>query len=199
MATASGCLVTTAPERQPKENKEIHLSEKTGPVQAKTRDDAPEISRSVGQSDGIVVLWPRIAPRTEDPAVVELTRLVQARLRAIALDTYGEKVEVRPMPERVCPRQGCTAPTLSAIVTVQGEACAVVATLSSPGQSPTRLVPWAGGAEVKGGEAPFREPPESYVKVTEFAKCADLKKALAENAPLGDDGAVSKAVAATKK
>ena len=106
-----------------------------------------------------------------------------------ALDLLGPVSRLSGAVARFCPRDR----------TVQGEACAVVATLSSPGQSATRLVPWVGGAEVKGGEAPFREPPESYVKVTEFAKCADLRKALADNAPLGDDGAVSKAVAATKK
>lgn len=196
---ASGCLVTTAPERQPPKNEPITLAEEKGTLKSRTREDSPEISRSVGQADGLVVLWPRISPRTEDPAVLELARLVQARLRGIALDTYAEKVEVRPMPERVCPRQGCAAPTLGAILMVQGDTCAVVATLASPGMSSTRLIPWVGGAQVKGGDAPFREPPESYVTITELKKCADLKKALADNAPLGDDDAVGKAVRATRK
>lgn len=191
----SGCLVSRGPERPYQERSEIHYDEAGAPKKSKTRDDSPEISRSVGDPNGIVILWPRIAPRTDDAAVQELAGLVQSRLRALASERYREQVDVRPAPERVCPRQGCRAPTLSAVVTVKGESCAVIATFAPAGTSATRLVPWVGGAEVKGGEVPFREPPESYATITDFAKCATLRKALSENAPLGNDAAVAKAIA----
>src|SRR5262249_26564909 len=81
--------------------------------------DAPEISRSAGVSGGVVVLWPRV-PR-DSGATSEGNRKmaagIQRRLTAIVQRALpGRSVDVRPEPERVCPRSGCTALAVGAVL-----------------------------------------------------------------------------------
>ena len=141
--------------------------------------DAPEISRSLGKKGGTVVLWPRITPAgaVDHDAAVK----VQQALTGLAQGA-GYEVDVRPEPERVCPREsGCKAVALGAVITATDSGCVVVATVSRPGQSPATLVPWVGEVRLKAPTSVFREPPESQVVVTDYARCADLDLKLAEN------------------
>ncbi len=151
--------------------------------------DAPEISRSVGVPGGVVVLWPRVAPRSEDPQITAIAATVQQRLQQlVARALPGRTVDVRPSPERVCPRQGCVAMTVGASFfhTPQG-GCTVVAIVSGAGQSPQRLVPWVGSVDLRESIVPFREPPESRIVSRDQARCADAVSQLAN----GEDAVVA--------
>ncbi|MFZ5476820.1 MAG: hypothetical protein ACOZNI_08605 [Myxococcota bacterium] len=145
---------------------------------ALARGDAPEISRSLGKKGGVVVLWPRVSGEGDVAAAAK----VQTALAKIA-GGVSDTVDVRPQPERVCPKEtGCKATALGAVVVVKGQGCAVVATVSAPGQSPATLVPWAAEMKLKSTMAGFREPPEPQVVVTDFTPCAQLDEVLAGGA-----------------
>jgi hypothetical protein len=141
--------------------------------------DAPEISRSVGVQGGVVILWPRVA-KSGDQASIDFAARIQSKLRTLVEKAVpGAPIDVRPEPERVCPKpKGCTAATVSAIVTRKGEACAVVALVSGAGASPQRLVPWAGATKMDALTVAFREPPEPHVKVSDYASCAKIDEEL---------------------
>ncbi len=192
---AAGC--TTLPSRPAEESKEVELG--TRQRGASVRNDAPEIAKSRGESGGYVVLWPRIVPRDEDPVTTEIASLLQARLRAMAERT-GAPVEVRPAPERACPRDGgCVATSLGAVLSRKGGACAAAVTIGPPGTSPVRVLGWAGNVEVKDETSAFRDPPENLLVVKEWAKCEDLLASLRKNAPPSDESAIEKAIAASGK
>lgn len=152
---------------------------------AASANDAPEISRSAGTAGGVVVLWPRIVqPRGAPPPDASLRALagrVQSELARIAKDS-GAAVDLRPEPERVCPRVGCQATRLGALVTRADHGCAVVAVVGRPGTSPARLVPWAGSVKLSASEVPFRSPPERVVHVEDYVPCdaVDLSKRAAD-------------------
>jgi len=138
--------------------------------------DAPEISRSVGVRGGVVVLWPRIAPRSDDPSVRAIATAVQQRLRAVVERALpGRAIDVRPEPERVCPRQGCAAMTVGASLfhTPRG-GCTVVALVSGAGMSPQRLLQWVGNVTLRESVVPYREPPEGRMVAEDMARCADV-------------------------
>src|SRR5687767_13129738 len=84
-------------------------------VSVKDEADAPEISRSVGTENAIVVMWPRIVlsrsgPSKPDDEMRAVAGRLQTRLAELARRAAGgKKVELRPEPERVCPRSGCKA------------------------------------------------------------------------------------------
>jgi hypothetical protein len=135
----------------------------------------------VGARGGVVVFWPRVAPRTDDPAIRAIASAVQQRLQQLAARALpGRAIDVRPEPERVCPRQGCEAMTLGASLfhTASG-GCVVVALVSGAGQSPQRLVPWVGNVELREAMVPFREPPEARIQARDMARCADAVSQLA--------------------
>lgn len=190
---ASGC--TTLPSRPAEEPEEIQRS--TRRQGAAVRDDAPEISRSRGEQGGYVVLWPRIVPRDEDPTTARIASLLQARLRAMAERAApGAPVDVRPSPERVCPRDGgCVATSLGAVLSRRGGACAAAVTIGAPGTSPVRVLGWAGTVTTKDQTAAFRDPPESLLVVQEWAKCDELLAGLEKNAPPSDESVIEKAIA----
>ena len=143
---------------------------KAGPQWAD--QDAPEISRSRGQAGGIVVLWPRIAPKASAGEAKDLAVNVQGRLRGIAEKIAPGKVDMRPEPERSCPKlDGCEATAVSAVLAKNGKVCALVATVSRPGKSPQKLHAWVGNVKFKTPEVPFREPPESALLVDDFQSC----------------------------
>lgn len=145
-----------------------------------TSNDAPEISRSVGVAGGVVILWPRIVltrqgPSKPDDATRELAKSLQARVADLVKSAVpGRSVDVRPEPERVCPRSGCTAATVGVLFAKAGDGCAAVALVSSPGKSPARLVPWLGAATLTRDSVPFREQAEEAVRVKDFSRCSEL-------------------------
>ncbi len=147
------------------------------PAAASSSKDAPEISRSVGTAGGVVVLWPRIVqPSGSPPPDASLEKIaadVQAQLAGIARKS-GAQVDVRPEPERVCPRSGCKATRIGALVTRADHGCAVVAYVGKPGVSPAHLVPWAGSITLSATQVPFRSHPEKVVRVTDYVPCAKL-------------------------
>ncbi len=189
-----GC--TTLPRRPSEEPEEVTLPGKRH-GQA-VRNDAPEISKSRGERGGYVVLWPRIVPRDDDPTTREIASLLQARLRAVAERAApGAPVDVRPDPERVCPRDGgCVATSLGVVLSRKGGACAAAVTIGAPGTSPVRVLGWAGTISTKDATVAFRDPPESTLVVQEWAKCDELLAQLKSNAPPSDETAIQKAVAA---
>ncbi len=137
------------------------------------------VSRSRGKPDGIVVLWPRVVPETSDESIQKLARSLQRRLASIAATVVPERrlIDVRPASERVCPAyRGCKAPSVGLVLGHQDGGCAVVALVSAPGESPQRLVPWAGDFNFEEGAVPFRSPPEDAITVTELVPCALLRK-----------------------
>jgi len=157
------------------------------PVQEK---DAPEISRSGGEDNGVVVFWPRVVPRTDDPATRELAGKLQAKLVELVKKAAPKRArDVRPEPERVCPKSGCAAMTVGAVLVSQDKGCVAVALVSGPGTAPAKLVPWAGAVELKSAEVPFRQPPESEITIKDMASCAKLLEQLSSG-----DAAVVKAI-----
>ena len=138
--------------------------------------DAPEISRSVGADGGIVILWPRVKDKQLSPVAAQ----IQQRLADIAKRALpGRAVDIRPEPERVCPRTGCKAIAVGAGILQNGEACAVIGLVSAPGPSDQTIVPWVGDMILKSPVAAFREPPESQVQVKDYARCTTLVDGLA--------------------
>ncbi len=150
------------------------------PEPATSAHDDPHISRSVGREGGLIVFWPRVIPKSEAPELRALAAELQARLVAIGHKKFAE-VDVRPEPERVCPRVGCKASTLGVLLTHRDGGCTAVALWSRPGASPTHLVPWAGTVKLKAEEVPFRDYPESQLIIVDAVPCNDLLAALATN------------------
>lgn len=148
------------------------------PPPAAGSNDAPEISRSVGVEGGVVVFWPRVIPRSDDvgPVAGELRKQLEA---VVGEALPGRAVDVRPEPERVCPRTGCAAMTVGVLLAHNAGGCAAVALVSGPGKSETRLVPWAGKVELKAVTVPFRDHPESQVTVRDMVPCTELVASLA--------------------
>lgn len=140
--------------------------------------DGPEISRSLGKTGGVVVLWPRTPEKA--PASVEQLAKVQIALASVAESVITE-VDVRPAPERACPRtKGCRAASITAVVAATDGGCALVAMVSAPGKSSGTLVPWIGEFRLKETSVPFRESPESRVSVLDFGMCEEFDVALGE-------------------
>jgi hypothetical protein len=143
--------------------------------------DPPEISRSAGVEDGVVILWPRIIPRTEAKNTRAIARKVQERLKALVARTLpGKPLDVRPEPERVCPQAGCKAMSVGVLIARKGQGCVAVALFGRPGRSLTRLVPWAGNVRLKKEWIPYRDPPESHITIQDFAECDKLVDGLGE-------------------
>jgi hypothetical protein len=152
-------------------------------IAAHASGDAPEISRSTGSAGGVVVLWPRIVGDKSGAAESETRQLasrLQRRLQTlVARALPGRPVDVRPEPERVCPRSGCSAIAVGAVLSRSGGGCAVAALVSEPGQSAARLVPWAGKITLRHPTVPFRQPPEQELSVDDYQNCGALDDDLA--------------------
>lgn len=140
--------------------------------------DGPHISRSAGDQGGLVVFWPRVIPKADDAKTRALAKKLQERLVALGEKKFGGKVDVRPEPERVCPKSGCEAATLGVLFVHGDGGCTAVALVSKPGKSPARLVPWAGVVTLKADEVPFREYPENQVSIRDAVPCDDFLDAL---------------------
>jgi hypothetical protein len=139
----------------------------------------PEVSSSRGKSEGVVVLWPRVVPETTDPVINDLANKLQQRLQASALQRVPERrVDVRPSPERVCPRSGCRGTSLTLLLGHQGGGCALLGIVGPPGPATQRLVPLVGLFDMEDPYLPFREAPEGDVVITEFVPCAEVESRL---------------------
>jgi hypothetical protein len=146
--------------------------------------DAPEISRSAGEEGGVVLLWPRVVPRDARDDLRAPAASVQERLRALVQQAAPTRViDERPEPERVCPRSGCRAPAVGALLVRSGQGCAAFLLVSAAGTSPTGVVPWIGEATVRNSMVPFRDPPEAQVAITDFTPCAAFGEHLADREP----------------
>jgi len=148
----------------------------SGGTQAGASDrDAPEISRSRGAEGELVVFWPRVIPRTSEPAMRKLAAELQQRLVTLAGQAVaGRKLDVRPEPERVCPRDGCAAPTLGVLLVHHGGGCSALGLVSGAGKADQHIVPWAGVVDVKRSTVAFREHPESEVTIRDAVPCNKL-------------------------
>ena len=156
-----------------------------------------EVSRSRGRGGGVVVLWPRIVPETEDPAVLALATRLQERLRDAATAGFvPNRNDVRPAPERVCPMNGCRATSVGLLLGHQDGGCVALAIVGPPGTESQRLVPLAGSVGMEDGSLPFREAPEGRVVITEFVPCGELEQQLDAEALSGLVGAQAPAPAA---
>jgi hypothetical protein len=147
-------------------------------VVAHSSADAPEISRSSGTAGGIILLWPRIVGdrgAASDPDSRQIAARIQRRLSTIIGRALpGKPIDVRPEPERVCPRAGCAALAVGAVLSRSGGGCAVVAVVSDPGVSAGRLVAWAGNINLRHPTVPFRQPPEQEMSVEDYQSCGAL-------------------------
>ena len=140
----------------------------------------PEISHSKGAAGGIVVLWPRIIPGTIAEENAALAAQVQAKVKAVAEKALpGRPVDVRPKPERVCPKAGCDAMSVNVLFTRNSTACVAVALINAPGTSPTKLIPWGGSVELKSDTIQFRDMPENFVKIKDYVPCDQLVTSMA--------------------
>jgi hypothetical protein len=162
------------------------------PASGGSSGDDPKISRSAGKPGGVVVLWPRVIPTDITDMNRRLVQEIQTQLRVVVQRTAaGKPLDVRPEPERVCRRSGCEATSVSVLFTRHGDGCAVVALVTPPGPVETTLVPWAGGVELSRTQIPFRDAPESYIKVKDLARCSELTQIMRQN-----DAAVEAAIRA---
>jgi hypothetical protein len=141
----------------------------------------PEISHSKGAAGGIVVLWPRIIPGTIAEENAAIAAQVQAKVKAVAEKALpGRPIDVRPKPERVCPKAGCDAMSINVLFTRNSTACVAVAIINAPGTSPTKLIPWGGLVELKSDTIQFRDMPENFVKIKDYVPCDQLVTSMGE-------------------
>lgn len=146
-------------------------------------NDGDEISRSRGNKGGIVVLYPRVVPDTEDAQTHALARKAQDQLSRIAESIPGApEVERRGFPERSCPVVGCKALSVGLLLAHRDGGCVGVVLVNAPGASATQLVPWLGQVTLVVPEAPWRVPPESEVIVVEFASCDRMWESVSDEA-----------------
>jgi len=143
---------------------------------------AARVSSSAGEAGGAVVLWPRVIPASDAAGTRALAARLQQTLVAWTAEALpGAPLDVRPEPQRVCPRSGCLGLSVGVLlVHHEDRTCAVVAAVSPPGVSEQRLLPWAGQVALKDGESiAFRAPAESHVIIRDFLPCDGLDAHLA--------------------
>ena len=142
---------------------------------------SPEISHSKGVEGGLVLLWPRVVPKAETGAMRGPAKALQDRLKNMLSAHFpGRPIDVRPEPERVCPREGgCVATSVGVLIAVKDGGCVAVVIVSPPGMSDQLLMPWAGLMTTK-LQVPFREPPESSMRLQEMVPCDTLPVATLE-------------------
>ncbi|MBN2361394.1 MAG: hypothetical protein JXR83_18225 [Deltaproteobacteria bacterium] len=138
------------------------------------------VSTSRGVDGGVMLLWPRIIPANGAGALRPQAVALRSALRQMMDRALpGRPVEVRPEPQRVCPRAGCRGISVGALLLHESRGCAAVAVIGPPGQTMLRLVPWAGAIKLKATMIPFRDPPESNLAIEDYVPCQDLARELA--------------------
>ncbi|MCY1055388.1 hypothetical protein [Nannocystis sp. SCPEA4] len=133
------------------------------------------VSKSAGTAGGVTVLWPRIIPRE----IVDDNRglasaLQQQMKRIVEKHLPGRPIDFRPEPERVCPKAGCAGVSVGLLLSRQNQGCLVIALISRPGVSPTKIVPWVGKVQLRSDTVGFREWPESQITVDDYVPCNSL-------------------------
>ncbi len=142
------------------------------------------VSESRGKKGGVVVMWPRVIPYTLDREVAAQAAVLQTRLVAIAERAAPvAHRDVRPQPERVCPRdKGCKGVRLGLLLGQQDGGCVAVGLLGQPGVTDLELIPMAGEIELASESVPFRASPEDAVTVREFVPCSQIDDQLDDSA-----------------
>lgn len=146
-----------------------------------TRFLGPEISHSKGVAGGVVVLFPRIIPSSIAAENQNYGQQLQQKMKQLVEKALpGRPIDVRPSPERVCPKAGCDATSINVLFTRQNNSCVAVALINAPGVSQTKLVPWGGLVELKADPIAYRDPPENYVKIKDYTPCDQLLTEMAQ-------------------
>jgi hypothetical protein len=162
-------------------------SEAEAPTSGSEEDEAARlrrlesaVSQSRGKKGGLVVMWPRVIPATLDREVAAQAAVMQSRLVGIAERAAPvAHRDVRPEPERVCPRdKGCRAVSVGMLVGQRDGGCIAIGLLGRPGLTERELVPMAGQVELATDTVPFRASPEDAVTVREFVPCSQLGEKL---------------------
>lgn len=136
----------------------------------------PEVSHSKGVAGGVVVLWPRIIPSAIAAENQPMASQIQQKVKQLVERALpGRPIDVRPSPERVCPKTGCDALSVGVLFTRSNNSCMAVALINAPGVSQTKMVPWGGEVAFKAGDSvAFRDPPENNVTIKDYATCDQL-------------------------
>jgi hypothetical protein len=133
------------------------------------------VSKSPGIAGGVTVLWPRIIPREIVDSNRDLAAALQEQMRRIVEKHLpGRPIDFRPEPERVCPKEGCAGISVGLLLSRQQQGCLVLALISRPGVSPTKIVPWVGKVQLRSDTVAFREWPESQIVVSDLVPCNAL-------------------------
>ena len=133
------------------------------------------VSKSAGAAGGVTLLWPRIIPREIVDENRDLAAALQQRMKSIIEKHLpGRTIDFRPEPERVCPKTGCAGVSVGLLLSRQGQGCLVLALVSKPGASPTKIVPWVGKVTLRSDTVGFREWPESQITVGDYVPCNSL-------------------------
>jgi hypothetical protein len=140
----------------------------------------PEVSHSRGVDGGVVLLWPRVVPKSDTALMRGPAKALQDRLKGMLEQAFpGRPIDVRPEPERVCPLTGCLGSSVGVLIGVKAGHCIAVVLVSPPGQSDQLLMPWAGVVTTR-MQVPFREPPETGMQIQEMVPCDQLPTATLE-------------------
>lgn len=133
------------------------------------------VSTSPGVAGGVTILWPRVIPRDIVDENRDLAAALQQQMRLLVEKHLpGRPIDFRPEPERVCPKTGCAGVSVGLLLSRQGQGCLVLALVSRPGVSPTRIVPWVGKVQLRADTVGFREWPESQITVADLTPCTSL-------------------------
>jgi len=128
-------------------------------------------------------MWPRIIPKKARQQTRGLALSLQNEMRKMVEQVLpGRPIDVRPEPERVCPRGGCKGVSVGSLIIRDDEGCLVIALIGRPGDYPLRLIPWVGDMRLKKEWVTFREPPESSVIISDYAKCNQVISGLKDKA-----------------
>ncbi len=157
------------------------------PAAAETLEER-HVSKSPGTAGGVTILWPRIIPRDIVDENRGLGAALQQQMRVLVEKHLpGRAIDFRPEPERVCPKTGCTGVSVGLLLSRQGQGCLVLALVSRPGVSPTRIVPWVGKVQLRADTVGFREWPESQITVADYIPCTSLLTTMdAQEAAIAD-------------
>jgi len=146
------------------------------------------VSKSPGTAGGVTILWPRIIRRDIVDENRGLGAALQQQMRVmVEKHLPGRAIDFRPEPERVCPKTGCAGVSVGLLLSRQGQGCLVLALVSRPGVSPTRIVPWVGKVQLRADTVGFREWPESQITVADYIPCTSLLTTMdAQEAAIAD-------------
>ncbi len=153
---------------------------RSSPTSVTTGHHSADISTSPGEPGGVVVLWPRVIPRgSVAPSLA--VRAQRHMVDLVRATLPGRPLDIRPSPQRTCRRAGCEATSIGVLLSARNNGCVAIAVIIPPGPVETTLVPWGGKVSLDTTQIPFREPPESRVRVTDFASCDQLLTVMGPN------------------